>query len=443
MNDVNENRRLSGIMFTDIVGYSAVMGKNESAAMKLLEEHKNISRPIIEKYNGKILKPQGDGYMIDFSSVVDAVRCAMDLQKEFSNYNSDKTEDEKIRLRIGIHMGDLIIKDNDIFGHDVNVASRIEKLSDPGGICISQTVYDQIKNKVEIDTLEIGETELKNIEDKINIYKVLLEAQGKAGATDANQNSKESEQEKKSEDKSEDAESDIKETIKKKIKDSIGGKIPHINIDIDDGDEKVKIDSDGIKVEDKDGSKVDIDLDGIKVKDKDGSKVDIDLGGIKVKDKDGSKVEIDLSGIKIKNKDGKKKKKNREKAPKKKISNFGEAITKLIKGSAFIALITGILTDLYSYQYGIIAFFGLAISGSSLKTLLKHGFKRSIIKIIKGFAFIVLITGILTDLYPFWYGIIGLFAIGILASSLRSLLGEDYDYIDRDGNKKSWDPTAN
>ena len=83
MNDMNENRRLSGIMFTDIVGYSAVMGKNESAAMKLLEDHKNISTPIIEKYNGKILKPQGDGFMIDFSSVVDAVRCAMDMQKEF------------------------------------------------------------------------------------------------------------------------------------------------------------------------------------------------------------------------------------------------------------------------------------------------------------------------------------------------------------------------
>ena len=173
------------------------------------------------------------------------------------------------------------------------------------------------------------------------------------------------------------------------------------------------------------------------------SKVDIDLGGIKVKDKDGSKVEIDFSGIKIKDKNGKKNKKNREKPPKKKISNFGKAITKLIVGAGFIALITGILTDLYPFQYGIIGFFALAISGGSLKTFLKHGFKRSIIKIIQGTAFIVLITGILTDLYPFWYGIIGLFAVGILAGSLKSLLGEDYDYIDRDGNKENWDPTAN
>ena len=181
---MNEKRRLSGIMFTDVVGYSVIMDKNESAAMKLLENHKNITKPIIENYNGKILKPQGDGFMIEFSSVVDAVRCGTEIQKGISNYNNDKNEDEKIQLRIGIHMGDLIIKDNDIYGHDVNIASRIEKLSDPGGICISQTVYDQIKNKVEIETLDLGETELKNIKDKVNIYKVLLEAQEKINGSD-------------------------------------------------------------------------------------------------------------------------------------------------------------------------------------------------------------------------------------------------------------------
>ena len=89
---MNEKRRLSGIMFTDVVGYSAIMDKNESAAMQLLENHKKITKPIIENYNGKILKPQGDGFMIEFSSVVDAVRCAMDMQKEFSNYNKDKMQ---------------------------------------------------------------------------------------------------------------------------------------------------------------------------------------------------------------------------------------------------------------------------------------------------------------------------------------------------------------
>ena len=218
--------------------------------------------------------------MIEFSSVVDAVRCGTEIQKGISNYNNDKNEDEKIQLRIGIHMGDLIIKDNDIYGHDVNIASRIEKLSDPGGICISQTVYDQIKNKVEIETLDLGETELKNIKDKVNIYKVLLEAQEKINDSDANSNS---EQEKKTKDESED---NIKEAIKEKLKDSFQAKIPNIDIDIEDGDEKVKIDSDGIKVTDKDGTNVEIGLSGIKVNEKDGTNVEIGLGGINIKDKD-------------------------------------------------------------------------------------------------------------------------------------------------------------
>ena len=426
MNDMTENRRLSGIMFTDIVGYSAIMQKSESAAMKLLADHKSIVKPIIENYNGEILKPQGDGFMIDFSSVVDAVRCAMDIQKEISNYNREETEDEKIRLRIGIHMGDLIIKDNDIFGHDVNVASRIEKLSDPGGICISQTVYDQIKNKVEIDTLELGETELKNIEDKVNIYKVLLEAQEKIDPADTNQDSQESKQEKIPEDESEDATSDIKETIKKKIKDSIGASIP--NIDIKDGDDEIKIGAGGIEV-----------------KEKDGDHVKIDLSGIKVKEKDGTDIEIGLSGIKIKDKNDKKSKKKTKIPPKKKISNFGKAIIQLISGSAFLILIIGLFTDLYDFwPYGVIYFFAIAIVGSSLKTLLKHNLKKTIIKLMSGGVFMVIITGLFTDLYDFWpYGVIGVLALGVLIGSLKSLLGEDYDYIDKDGNKKNWDPTAN
>ena len=425
MNDMSENRRLSGIMFTDIVGYSAIMQKSESAAMKLLADHKSIVTPIIENYNGEILKPQGDGFMIDFSSVVDAVRCAMDIQKEISNYNREETED-KIRLRIGIHMGDLIIKDNDIFGHDVNVASRIEKLSDPGGICISQTVYDQIKNKVEIDTLELGETELKNIEDKVNIYKVLLEAQEKTDAADINQDSKESSQEKISEDESEDANSDIKEKIKKKIKDSIEGSIP--NIDIKDGDDEIKIGAGGIEV-----------------KEKDGDHVKIDLSGIKVKEKDGTDIEIGLSGIKIKDKNDKKSKKKTKIPPKKKISNFGKAIIQLISGSAFLILIIGLFTDLYDFwPYGVIYFFAIAIVGSSLKTLLKHNLKKTIIKLMSGGVFMVIIIGLFTDLYDFWpYGVIGVIALGILIGSLKSLLGENHTYIDKDGNKKNWDPTAN
>ena len=166
---MNEKRRLSGIMFTDVVGYSAIMDKNESAAMKLLENHKNITKPIIENYNGKILKPQGDGFMIEFSSVVDAVRCGTEIQKGISDYNNDKNEDEKIKLRIGIHMGDLIIKDNDIYGHDVNIASRVEGFSPEGGISISDKVYKDIQGVKDIKTSFIGHRKLKGVEQETKI----------------------------------------------------------------------------------------------------------------------------------------------------------------------------------------------------------------------------------------------------------------------------------
>ena len=428
MNDMNEIRRLSAIMFTDIVGYSAVMNRNELAAIDLLENHKKITTPIVENYNGKILKPQGDGFMIEFSSVVDAVRCAMGIQKEISNFNTDKNEDEEIRLRIGIHMGDLLIKDNDIYGNDVNIASRIEKLSDPGGICISQTVYDQIKNKVEIETLDLGETELKNIKDRVNIYKVLLEAQEKTDDGESKTNiygddewatpENNKDREKKPRDESEDDNSDIKEIIKKKIKESIGDKIPNININIKNGGDEVKIGPTGIKV-----------------KDKDGTNVEIGLSGIKVNEKDGTNVEIGLSGIKVNEKNIKKEKKT----PKKKISKLGKAIVKLISGTAFLVLIIGLFIDLYDFwPYGVIYFFSIAISGSSLKTLLKHNLQTSIIKLMSGGVFIIIITGLFTDLYSFWpYGVIGAIALAILIGSLKSLFGEDYDYIDKDVNKKN------
>jgi len=390
MNNLNEIRRLSAIMFTDIVGYSAIMNRNESAAIELLENHKKITKPIVDTYNGKILKPQGDGFMIEFSSVVDAVRCAMGIQKEISHYNSDKQEDEKISLRIGIHMGDLLIKDNDIYGNDVNIASRIEKLADPGGIYISQTVYDQIKNKVEIETLDLGETELKNIKDNVNIYKILLEAQEEV-------DSEGSETKVNKEDASNKDESNLEDKIKKKIK----AKIPDINIDVNDDGDEVKIGPDGIRVKEKDGSKVKIDFSGIKVEDEDGTDVEIGLGGIKVNEKDKEKVEV----------------------PKKKISNFWQAITKLISGCAFIVFIVGAFTDIYNFWYGVVGFLSIALIGSSLKTLLKYNFKKSIIKLISGIATIVFIIGIITDLYSFWYGLIGALCIGVLIGSLKALFG--------------------
>ena len=397
------NRSLAAIMFTDVVGFSAIMHKDESAALELLDNHNKIVQPIVIKYNGTILKPQADGYLMKFSSAVDAVRCGKDIQKEISIYNKEINENENILLRIGIHLGDVVLTENDIFGDGVNIASRLEPLADPGGICISQTVYDQIKNKVEIQTLDLGPADLKNIDSKINIYKVLLEAQKKVEDDNEEGAQKEDTEEPKvseSVDESKLKEA-IKEKIKKSIKDSLGSEIPTINIK--EKDEEVTIGPSGIKV-----------------KKKNGDDVTIDLSGIKVKEKDGSEVNIGLSGINIKDKTGKNKK-----LKKKKISNLSNAIFYLISGVTFLVIVIGLFTKLYNFwPEAVIYSFTITIFGSSLKTLLEHNLKKSIIKLMSGIAFLVIIVGLFTNLYSFWpYGVIGAIAIGILIGSLKSLFG--------------------
>ena len=397
------NRSLAAIMFTDVVGFSAIMHKDESAALELLDNHNKIVQPIVIKYNGTILKPQADGYLMKFSSAVDAVRCGKDIQKEISIYNKELNENENILLRIGIHLGDVVLTENDIFGDGVNIASRLEPLADPGGICISQTVYDQIKNKVEIQTLDLGPADLKNIDSKINIYKVLLEAQEKVEDDNEEGAQKEDTEEPKVSESADESKlkEAIKEKIKKSIKDSLGSEIPTINIK--EKDEEVTIGPGGIKV-----------------KEKNGDDVTIDLSGIKVKEKDGSEVNIGLSGINIKDKTGKNKK-----LKKKKISNLSNAIFNLISGVAFLVIIIGLFTKLYNFwPEAVIYSFAITIFGSSLKTLLEHNLKKSIIKLMSGIAFLVIIVGLFTNLYSFWpYGVIGAIAIGILIGSLKSLFG--------------------
>jgi len=423
-----KSRRLSAIMFTDIVDYSKLMGRDESAAMTLLENKKEIISPIIAEFNGKIKKSGGDGYLIEFSSAVDAVRCAKKVQNTISEFNITQNDAEKIVIRIGIHLGDILIKDNDIYGNDVNIASRIEPLAEPGGICISQTVYDQIKNNVEIQTANLGEKELKNISDKVGIFKVLIEAQ-----TTVNKSKNEENGNDDSEASIDNEETSEQEDAKQSFD------IPE-KVVINEGDEKVdiNIDKEGkevtINVENKDekisGSKkkeqVKIGLDGIHIKDGD-DEVTIGLDGIKVKEKGGDGVEIGLGGIKVT--DGKRKNIN-----KKEISNFSKAIIKLISGVAFLVLITGIFTELYDFWPGVIGAFAVAIIANTLKTLLQSNFVKSIITLLSGVAFLVLITGIFTELYTFWYGVIGFFALGIIGSALKSLFG--IKHVNVKGNLK-------
>jgi adenylate cyclase len=170
---VPESRRqLAAIMFTDLVGYTALTQKNEALAMELLEEHRKLLRPFFTKHNGKEIKTIGDAFLVEFASALEAIRCAFDIQQSQREINSGRPPNKKIQLRIGIHVGDVIHQQNDVYGDAVNVASRIEPLAMPGGICVTRQVYDHIKNKFEFPLSSLGKKELKNVSEAIEVYRV-------------------------------------------------------------------------------------------------------------------------------------------------------------------------------------------------------------------------------------------------------------------------------
>jgi len=163
-------------MFTDLKDFSKKMQKDEAGTLLLIEKYKSIVGITTKKYEGNVIKSIGDSFLVDFSSAVNAVQCALEIQEKFRDYNKDKSEDEKILIRIGIHLGDIIILGNDIIGDGVNIASRIEPFADPGGICISRDVFNQIQGKLDIQVVNLGPKELKNIKDRIEIYKILVDS---------------------------------------------------------------------------------------------------------------------------------------------------------------------------------------------------------------------------------------------------------------------------
>ena len=154
MSDVE--RRLAAIMFTDIVGYSALTGRDEMLAMELLREHHELLRPVFGRHGGVEVKTIGDSFMVEFPSVVNAVGAAVEMQQTLADRNSAESAQRQLMVRIGIHVGDVILRENDVFGDGVNIASRIEPLAQPGGICVSEDVARQIRNKIAFPVTEIG-----------------------------------------------------------------------------------------------------------------------------------------------------------------------------------------------------------------------------------------------------------------------------------------------
>ena len=159
-------RKLAAIMFTDMVGYTALMQEDEDKARELIQRHRELMKPIIEKYNGEILQYVGDGTFCSFESAIESANCAVEIQKGFKS-------DKEISLRIGIHVGDVVIDGDEVYGDGVNVASRLEPLSAPGGVNISGRVYDDLKNHKDISIESLGEIKLKNVKDLMSVYALL------------------------------------------------------------------------------------------------------------------------------------------------------------------------------------------------------------------------------------------------------------------------------
>jgi adenylate cyclase len=167
-------RRLAAIMFIDVVGFTSLSQRNEERALVLLQEYRNVLRPIFSMHNGKEVKTIGDGFLIEFGSALQAVRCAFSIQQALHDRNSSRPSDDTIAARVGIHVGDVVHSENDIHGDAVNIASRIEPLAEAGGICISQPVQVQVANKFEFPIISLGPKSLKNVYAPIEVFKVVL-----------------------------------------------------------------------------------------------------------------------------------------------------------------------------------------------------------------------------------------------------------------------------
>lgn len=167
-------RRLAAIVATDVVGYSRLMGADEAGTLAALKAcRKELIDPKIAEHNGRIVKLMGDGALLEFASVVDAVQCAVEIQRQMEARNEGVSEDRRIVLRIGINLGDIIVEGEDIFGDGVNVAARLETLADPGGICVSRSVRDQIRDKIEVPLDDLGQVEVKNIARPVHAFRIL------------------------------------------------------------------------------------------------------------------------------------------------------------------------------------------------------------------------------------------------------------------------------
>ena len=170
-------RKLSAILSADVKGYSRLMRSDEAATVRTLTLYRSVIAELVSKYQGRVVDSPGDNVLAEFASVVDAVRCAVQVQKELKERNAGLDESRRMEFRIGINLGDVIEEKETIYGGGVNVAARLEGLANGGGICISGTAFDQVKNKFPVGYEYQGKQNVKNIPDPVSTYRVLMDPQ--------------------------------------------------------------------------------------------------------------------------------------------------------------------------------------------------------------------------------------------------------------------------
>ena len=178
-------RRLSAILAADVVGYSRLMGLDEVGTARVLREHRAVSDALVAKHGGRIVKTTGDGVLLEFPSVVDAVECAISVQAVMAERNDSVPQDRRMLYRIAINLGDILIEGDDILGDGVNIAARLEGIAEPGGICISSSAYDQVLGKVAVEFIDLGEQSLKNIARPVRAYAVVPKGLGSVKPAEA------------------------------------------------------------------------------------------------------------------------------------------------------------------------------------------------------------------------------------------------------------------
>ena len=171
----NVKRKLSAILSADVVGYSQLMGDDEEATVRTITAYRKLMTNLIKEHHGRVVDAKGDNILAEFASVVDACQYALKIQKGLKSRNNELPEHRRMVFRIGINIGDVIEEDGVIYGDGVNIAARLESLADPGGICISRSVHDQVKNKLELGYDYLGEKKVKNIAEPVSVYRVIME----------------------------------------------------------------------------------------------------------------------------------------------------------------------------------------------------------------------------------------------------------------------------